>query len=251
MAVQVAVPTDTDAGETALINMAEVGQHPLLTSQYPMVTVNYMKIIDAKKTLTLIGSLLLFSNSVFATDIVTLVTMCEGCHGKDGNSTQPDVPIIAGFSHEGFLNTMDVFRENERIAIRFHKPGEPETVMNEIAQGLSDKDVEALADYFSKRPFIAARQTTDAAQAARGEIIHKQKCEKCHYGNGADPVEDAAILAGQWTIYLRRQFNNILSGKRIVPRSMLRRIKKLSAEDIEALLHFYALQGDKQLLISN
>jgi len=204
-----------------------------------------MKILNAKKILTLIGSLLLCSNSVFATDIVELVLMCEGCHGKDGNSTEADVPIIAGFSYEGFLNTMDVFRANERIAMRFHKPGEPETVMNEIAQKLSDEDVEALADYFSKRPFIAAKQTADAAQAARGEILHKQKCEKCHYGNGADPVEDAAILAGQWTVYLRRQFDNILSGKRIVPRSMFRKIKKLSAEDIDALLQFYALQGDK------
>jgi sulfide dehydrogenase cytochrome subunit len=204
-----------------------------------------MKIPNAKKALTLIGSLLLCSNSVFATDIVELVTMCEDCHGKDGNSTQADVPIIAGFSHEGFLNTMDVFRANERIAMRFHKPGEPETVMNEIAQRLSDEDVEVLADYFSKRPFIAAKQTIDAAQAARGEILHKQKCEKCHSGNGADPVEDAAILAGQWTIYLRRQFDNIISGKRIVPRSMYRKIKKLSAEDVEALLQFYALQGNK------
>ncbi len=140
---------------------------------------------------------------------------------------------------------MDMFRYNERIAIRFQKPGKPETVMNEIAQGLSDEDVEVLADYFSRRPFIAAKQTFDAAQAARGEIIHKQKCEKCHSGNGADPVEDAAILAGQWTIYLRRQFENVLSGQRYVPRSMLRKIKKLSAEDIEDLLHFYALQGSK------
>jgi sulfide dehydrogenase cytochrome subunit len=171
--------------------------------------------------------------------------MCEGCHGKDGNSTQPDVPIIAGFSHEGFLNTMDVFRDNERIAMRFHKPGEPEAVMNDIAQGLSDTDVEVLADYFSRHPFIADRQTADAAQATRGENIHKQNCEKCHSGNGADPVDDAAILAGQWTIYLRSQFDNILSGKRIVPLSMLRRIKKLSAEDIEALVQFYALEGSK------
>jgi sulfide dehydrogenase cytochrome subunit len=227
------------------LNMGKAGQHPLLTSQNPEATVNNMKIRNVRKALALIGLLLLCSNSVLATDIVKLVTMCEGCHGKDGNSTQPDVPVIAGFSHEGFLNTMDVFRENERIAMRFHKPGEPETVMNEIAQGLSDEDVEALANYFSERPFIAARQTADAAQAARGEIIHKQNCEKCHSGNGADPVEDAAILAGQWTIYLRRQFDNILSGKRIVPRSMLRKIKELPAEDIEALLQFYALEGDK------
>lgn len=190
----------------------------------------------------LTSSLLLCSTSLLASDIVSLVQLCEGCHGKDGNSVQPDVPIIAGFSYEGFFNTMDVFRTNERIAMAFHKPGEPETVMNDIAQGLSDEDVELLADYFSKRPFLPAKQAADKELAARGEILHKQKCERCHSDNGAKPEEDAAILAGQWTPYLRRQFVNIQSGKRMVSRTMLRRIRDLPAEDIEALLNFYAMK---------
>jgi len=178
-----------------------------------------------------------------ADDFVNLVQSCEACHGKDGNSTTPDVPIIAGFSLEGFLNTIDVFRENERIALKFHKPGEPETVMNEIAKGLSDEEVLNLADYFSKRDFKPAQQSVNTELARRGEVIHKRSCERCHTDNGAHPVEDAAILAGQWTPYLRRQFDNFLSGKRMVPRSMLRRIKKLSKDDIEALLNFYASEG--------
>ena len=195
------------------------------------------------KKFFLTGALLLFSTPLLSSDIVTLVQLCEGCHGKDGNSIQPDVPIIAGFSYEGFLNTMDVFRANERIALAYHKPGEPETVMNEIAQGLSDEDVMLLADYFSNRPFRPAEQTADKELAARGEILHKQKCDRCHRDNGARPEEDAAILAGQWTPYLRRQFANIQSGKRMVPRTMLRRIRDFSAEDIEALLNFYAMTG--------
>jgi sulfide dehydrogenase cytochrome subunit len=178
-----------------------------------------------------------------ADDFVNLVQSCEKCHGKDGNSTTPDVPIIAGFSHEGFLNTIDVFREDDRIALEFHKPGEPETVMNEIAKGLSDEEVQNLADYFSKRDFKPAQQSVNTELAQRGEVIHKKSCERCHTDNGAHPVEDAAILAGQWTPYLRRQFDNFLSGKRMVPRSMLRRIKKLSKDDIEALLNFYASKG--------
>ena len=204
-----------------------------------------MKSKAGLKLLVFISSLLLCSNGIFASDIVSLVKMCEGCHGKDGNSTQPDVPIIAGFSYEGFLNTMDVFRVNERIALAFQRPGEQETVMNDIARTLSDEDVLILADYFSKRPFRAAEQAADEALASRGEILHKQKCERCHSQNGTEPVEDAAILAGQWTPYLRRQFKNILSGKRIIPRSMLRRVRNLPAEDIEALLNFYAMEGSK------
>lgn len=187
--------------------------------------------------------LLMVAANAAAVDYVLLIQSCEACHGKDGNSVTPDVPIIAGFSHEGFLNTMDVFREDDRIALKFHKPGEPETVMNDIAKALSDEDVLNLADYFSKREYKPVQQNVNTTLAKRGEIIHKKSCEKCHLDNGAHPVEDAAILAGQWTPYLRRQFDNILSGKRMVPRTMLRRIKKLSEEDIDALLNFYAREG--------
>jgi cytochrome subunit of sulfide dehydrogenase len=205
---------------------------------------------DIKRLFSPLASLLLLgpllwtgAGATLAADIVDLVRMCEGCHGKDGISAQPDVPIIAGFSREGFLNTMDVFREDDRIALAFQKLGEPETEMNNIARQLSDDDVQALADYFSQRPFKAAAQSFDRKLASRGEILHKRHCDRCHTRNGAEPVEDASILAGQWTPYLKRQFDNILSGKRVVPRIMYRRIKRLSPEDIDALLHFYASQG--------
>jgi sulfide dehydrogenase cytochrome subunit len=191
--------------------------------------------------------LLTGAGAPLAGDIVDLVRMCEGCHGRDGISTQPDVPIIAGFSREGFLNTMDVFRDDDRIALAFQKPDEPETQMNDIARQLSDEDVEALADYFSQRPFKAAAQSFDAKRAERGEILHKRHCDRCHTHNGAEPVEDAAILAGQWTPYLKRQFDNILTGKRVVPRIMYRRIKRLSPADVDALLSFYARQGQAMM----
>jgi sulfide dehydrogenase cytochrome subunit len=160
-----------------------------------------------------------FSNFAQARDFVELVKYCEDCHGQDGLSTVPDIPIIAGFSEEGFLNTIDVFRENERI--------------------------EELAEYFSGLEFKPAKQSADPVKASRGAILHKKSCEKCHTNNGRDPVEDAAILAGQWTPYLARQFDNILKKKRLVPKSMYRRIKKLTAQDIDALLHFYALEGNQ------
>lgn len=188
-------------------------------------------------------SLLMTAATAYASDFVGLVQSCEKCHGKDGISTDPDVPIIAGFSYEGFLNTMEVFREGYRIALRYQKPNEPETVMNEIAKGLSDEEVSSLAEYYSQRDFIPARQDVNSDLAERGEVIHKKSCEKCHSDNGAHPVEDAAILAGQWTPYLRRQFDNFLSGKRWVPVTMLRRVGKLSEEDIEALLNFYSSKG--------
>ena len=180
-----------------------------------------------------------------ARDFVDLVKYCESCHGINGLSKTPDVPIIAGYSEEGFLNTMLVFRDNERIAMEFHRPGEPETVMNEIAKSLTEKEVDDLAVYYSQLRFVPAQQSADSEKASRGAILHNKSCERCHTDNGKHPVEDASILAGQWTPYLRRQFENILKKKRLVPKSMYRRVKRLSPEDIDDLLNFYALEGLK------
>jgi sulfide dehydrogenase cytochrome subunit len=181
--------------------------------------------------------------TVDATDIARTAEQCAQCHGERGYSVQPDVPVIAGFSPEGFVETMDAFRNGDRVAIEYEVPGSPANMMNEIARELSDTQVEALAVYFAEIPFAARQQTADPALARRGAEVHAKNCERCHSDGGAHPEDDAAILAGQWMPYLRRQFDNIDTGKRNVPRSMLKRYQRLSADDKEALLHFYARAG--------
>ena len=184
--------------------------------------------------------LTLFTPPGLAEDTDDLVIRCEICHGQDGNSELPMFPSISGFSYEGFLYAMEVYREDRRIAAEFQQPNKPETVMNNIAQQLSDEDLEGLANYFSKRKYIPRSQAFDPELASRGAILHEEHCERCHLQNGTEAGDDVAPLAGQWTLYLRMQFDNILSGKRIVPRRMLNRFKKLNPEDIEALLNYYA-----------
>ena len=188
-------------------------------------------------------ALSLASGALRAGDFAALVRSCEHCHGTGGISTTPDVPIIAGFSREGFVRTMEAFREGERIALEFREPGEPATAMNQIALALDEVEVQQLAEYFSGRPFIAAAQAVDPELARHGAVIHARLCDKCHTGNGAHPVDDAAILAGQWTPYLRRQFDNVRTDRRVVPQVMQQRIKALKPQHIEALLHFYASVG--------
>jgi sulfide dehydrogenase cytochrome subunit len=175
--------------------------------------------------------------------LATLVQSCEHCHGPNGISTTPDVPIIAGFSREGFVSTMDAFRSGERVPLAFRQPGEQETTMHEIAERLSDSEVQQLAEHFSALPFVAAAQPVDAELAKHGEDIHRKLCAKCHTADGAHPVEDAAILAGQWTPYLRRQFANVQGGRREVPSVMQKRFAMLKPPHIEALLAFYAQVG--------
>lgn len=175
-----------------------------------------------------------------AEDFDDLVKRCGICHGQDGNSMLPMFPSIAGFSYQGFLSTINVYRENRRIAVEFQKPDELETVMITLAQQLSDAQVEALAKYYSEQTFVPIRQEVDPELASRGEVLHQRHCEQCHFENGTEPADDLPVLAGQWTTYLRLQFKNIISGKRLMPQRMLIRFKTLKQDDIEALLNFYA-----------
>jgi sulfide dehydrogenase cytochrome subunit len=193
--------------------------------------------------------MLLNCNLLSASELTRLVRLCDKCHGKGGYSEKPEIPIIAGFSREGFHTTMDSFRKFRRTALPIRLRNLPDKYlkMNDIALRLSQEDVNMLAEYYSGMSFRPALQKADLELASRGKIIHEHKCEKCHSDNGAHPVDDAPILAGQWTVYLRRQFMNILSGKRLVPKRMKRRVITLSSEDIEALLNFYALEGTRRI----
>lgn len=169
-----------------------------------------------------------------------LVKLCEGCHGQHGNSVIPTFPSISGFSLDGFLYSMSAFRDNERIEAEFRQAGTPEFAMTEISKKLSEAEIEALAKYFSERQFIPRRQSYDPKLVPLGAELHEEHCERCHSEKGADPDADVPILAGQWTPYLRSQLDNLLHGKRIVSRRMSTRVKKLTQEEIDALLSFYA-----------
>ena len=67
-------------------------------------------------------------------------------------------------------------------------------------------------------------------------MIHEEKkCERCHSSGGSDPQDDAAMLAGQWTPYLKRQLEHFKIGRRTIPRKMKNAVDKLSEDEIEAL----------------
>lgn len=63
---------------------------------------------------------------------------CAACHGPDGQS-QGAIPALDRLSPEDFRAAMQAFRTEERQG----------TVMNYIAKGLSEADVEAVTTYFA------------------------------------------------------------------------------------------------------
>ena len=63
---------------------------------------------------------------------------CAGCHGQSG-AGEGEVPALAGYDRAAFIEVWNQFRADER----------PATIMNRIARGYTEAEVEALADYFS------------------------------------------------------------------------------------------------------
>jgi len=65
---------------------------------------------------------------------------CMICHGPDGQSTGA-IPSLKAMPAQTLRETMLAYRNGERSG----------TVMNRLARGLDDADIEAVATYFSTR----------------------------------------------------------------------------------------------------
>jgi sulfide dehydrogenase cytochrome subunit len=76
--------------------------------------------------------------------------------------------------------------------------------------------------------------------AKKGKAVHEENCEKCHANDGTDVKDDAGMLAGQWTPYLRLTMQEFKGGKRKMEQKMRPRIEALDNDAIEALLNYYA-----------
>jgi cytochrome subunit of sulfide dehydrogenase len=156
---------------------------------------------------------------------------CTGCHGTNGVSEGPASPTIAGISKEYFIEMMKAFKEGKRHS----------TIMGRIAKGYTDDEVKAMAGYFATRKYVGHAQKVDVAKVAAGKNLHKKNCEKCHE-EGGRVSEDGGILSGQWMPYLHYQMEDFTSGKTKMPEKMEKKVKALSAADLDALINYYGSQ---------
>jgi sulfide dehydrogenase cytochrome subunit len=189
----------------------------------------------------LLGAML--AEGAAAADVAALAETCAGCHGKDGASTTPDMPIIGGYSAAYLTTSLSNYRNKARPCpqVKFAEGAQKgqTTDMCTVAGKLSDADSAAIADYLSKKPFVRAKQAPDAAGAARGKQIHETQCAKCHEDGGSSADDDAGILAGQWMGYVRHTFEEFKSGGRPLPKKMKPKFDELTADDIDALVNYY------------
>jgi len=179
------------------------------------------------------SSLLLGAGQLSAAPTATMLgDTCAGCHGTDGASTGPATPNIAGLSETYFTDTMLAFKSGER----------PSTVMGRIAKGYPEEEIKLMAGFFAKMPIAITQQKTDAAKVAAGEKLYPKSCSKCHDENGTLADDDSGIMASQWLPYLQYSMEDFKAGSREMAKKMKKKVDKLSDDELEALLQFFASQ---------
>ncbi len=206
-----------------------------------------MHVIHRTKLLQLVASVyaICFLIPLASADVLDDIDQCNSCHGEDGVSTESDVPTIAGASafvlEEYMFQYLEDSRPCRESKYRSGDTERPATDMCAIAKDLGEDEIPEIAEYYSGKEFVAAKQEFDAAKAAIGKKVHRRECEKCHSDGGSYADDDAGLLAGQWMPYLEQVFADYAAGDRdMMEKKMKTKMDGLDAESIDALVHYYA-----------
>src|ERR1700735_5809043 len=90
-----------------------------------------------------IAALLFAATAAWADSVEDKASVCSACHGEKGLPAEPAIPIIWG-QQDGYLY----------LQLRdFQKGARKDDQMTPIAQSLSKQDAQALAEYFSCKPW--------------------------------------------------------------------------------------------------
>jgi|688.fasta_scaffold288391_2 cytochrome c553 len=159
------------------------------------------------------------------------VALCGACHGIDGNSTLPMSPSLAGQPRVFLENTLILIREGLR----------PIAAMKGLLDGVSDAEIVALADHYSRQPARPEAGPRDEAAWRRGEALAARNlCGTCHLPTYAGQ-QQMPRLAGQRRDYLAqsmREFrDNRTQGRDTQMNGVLR---GYSDRDIDDLALYFA-----------
>ncbi|MGR9106063.1 MAG: c-type cytochrome [Gammaproteobacteria bacterium] len=146
--------------------------------------------------------------------------LCRGCHGLNGNSTNPSRPILAGQNEEYLIEQLKAFQSGKRA----------NDEMAVVSQSLAPGEIPEIAAFFSGQTPISPGG--DLRLAEQGKATYSM-CAGCH-GADAKGGDGYPRLAGQHPEYLVRQLENFKRGIRGNP--VMRQITlSLSSEDISAI----------------
>lgn len=156
--------------------------------------------------------------------------LCAACHGDDGNSTNPQIPSIAGQPKLFIETQLVLFREELRKSEQ----------MLPVVKGLKDAEIVKLAEHFSRLPAKGMEKgTPNAALMKTGaERAKALRCGICHTSDFGGQKQ-IPRLAGQREAYLEAEMRAYRDGKRTGGDTiMAATLYGVSDSDIRALAHF-------------
>jgi cytochrome c553 len=168
--------------------------------------------------------------------------ICQGCHGKDGNSADELIPKLAGQYDEYIIKQM----RNYQAGTRSHE------IMNGMAASLSDKDLADVAAYFADQQMMkgSGAETNEKGKNLflKGNIKNMvMTCVYCH-GEGGKGLHSSTamypVIGGQHKSYLLKQLTDFREDDRVnSPNVIMNKIvRSLSNEDIQALAEYISVQ---------
>ncbi|MCW8917350.1 MAG: cytochrome c4 [Gammaproteobacteria bacterium] len=187
------------------------------------------------RNIVLAGGVALSSTAWAATPSGEMLgATCAACHGTNGSSVGI-LPSLASTPASYFVDSMKGFKSGTRKA----------TVMDRVAKGYSDEEIQLMGDFFEAQKVVPMKQKFESVKASQGKKLHDKYCEKCHEDGGRKP-DEGGVLAGQSMIYLTFSMADFLSGDREMDKKMKRKVDELLEESdkagIDALIHFYGSQ---------
>ena len=156
--------------------------------------------------------------------------LCAACHGPDGNSTNPQMPSIAGQPKLFIETQLVLFREELRKSDQ----------MLPVVKGLKDAEIVQLAEHFSKLPAKGMESgATDPALMKTGQERAKAlRCGICHLSDFSGQNQ-VPRLAGQREAYLEGEMRAYRDGKRTGGDTiMAAALYGVGDADLKALAHF-------------
>ncbi|WP_111413748.1 c-type cytochrome [Billgrantia lactosivorans] len=157
--------------------------------------------------------------------------VCGECHGEDGNSVEAGIPSLAGQPALALTNQLIYFRERLRR----------NEVMTPQAEGLTDEEIQTLAEHYAEQPLAAPDEAPDEELMERGrELAREHRCASCHRSDFSGK-EQMPRLAHQREDYLAQAMRAYRERTRGGPdTTMVEVLLEVDEDEIDALAHFLA-----------
>ena len=167
---------------------------------------------------------------------------CSSCHGTAGAAVSDAIPSIGG-QHKDYLKNSMMDMKPMVVDGKEQTPKRYSTLMKIFLKGYSESEIEAMADWYSSRPWVPTSYPLNQDLVAKGKVSkHLESCVSCHAANGNN-TSDAGIprIGGQVPTYLYNSLLEYKNDKRMTERAEeMAIVKEISDEELKALAEYFS-----------